>query len=188
MPAMALGAAVSAMAAQNIGAGLWDRVNSITRIGIVQTLVITAALIVALTLADRTVLALFMGGGSPALPIARHIHVLATWNFLLFGVMMVLFGTMRANGAVWIPMIVLAVGMLPVRFGYIFATYHWLHADAIWTSFPVTSFINLVLAIAFYLHGGWKKARMTVGEPNTDECTEEALATREPGGALNPAG
>jgi hypothetical protein len=85
-------------------------------------------------------------------------------------------------------MIVLAVGMLPVRFGYIFATYHWLHADAIWTSFPVTSFINLVLAIAFYLHGGWKKARMTVGEPNTDECTEEALATREPGGALNPAG
>ena len=27
MPAMALGAAVSAMAAQNIGAGLWERVN-----------------------------------------------------------------------------------------------------------------------------------------------------------------
>ena len=92
MPAMALGAAVSAMAAQNIGAGLWDRVGRITRVGIVQTLLITAAMIVALTLADRAVLALFMGGDSPALPIARHIHVVATWNFLLFGVMMVLFG------------------------------------------------------------------------------------------------
>lgn len=189
MPAMALGAAVSAMAAQNIGAGLWDRVSRITRIGIVQTLVITGALILALTLADRTVLALFMSGGSPALPIARHIHVLATWNFLLFGVMMVLFGTVRANGAVWVPLIVLAVGLIPVRFGYIFATYHWLGADAIWTSFPVTSFINLVLAVGFYLHGGWKKARMTIGErPCEEECTEEALATREPGGALNPAG
>ena len=32
MPAMALGAAVSAMAAQNIGAGLWDRVGRITRV------------------------------------------------------------------------------------------------------------------------------------------------------------
>jgi putative MATE family efflux protein len=53
MPAMALGAAVSAMAAQNIGAGLWDRVGRITRVGIVQTLVITAAMILALTLADR---------------------------------------------------------------------------------------------------------------------------------------
>ena len=189
MPAMALGAAVSAMAAQNIGAGLWDRVGRITRIGIVQTLVITAAMIVALTLSDRTVLSLFMSSTSPALPIARHIHVVATWNFLMFGVMMVLFGTVRANGAVWIPLVVLAVGMVPVRFGYIFATYHWLHADAIWTSFPVTSFINLAIAVGFYAHGGWKKARMSVDErPGDDECTEEALATREPGGALKPAG
>ena len=189
MPAMALGAAVSAMAAQNIGAGRWDRVGRITRIGIVQTVIITAVMIVALTLADRAVLALFMGGDSPALPIAKHIHVVATWNFLLFGVMMVLFGTVRANGAVWIPLIVLAVGMVPVRFGYIFATYGWLGADAIWTSFPVTSFINLALAIGFYVHGGWKKARMTLGEqPCEEETTEEALATREPGGALNPAG
>ena len=189
MPAMALGAAVSAMAAQNIGAGLWDRVGRITRVGIVQTLIITAAMIVALTLADRTVLALFMGRDSPALLIARHIHLVATWNFLLFGVMMVLFGTVRANGAVWIPLIVLALGLVPVRFGYIFATYGWLGADAIWSSFPVTSAINLVLAIGFYLHGGWKKARMSVeARPDGDECREEALATREPGGALNPAG
>ena len=187
MPAMALGAAVSAMAAQNIGAGKWDRVSRITRIGVFQTVVITGMLIVALTLADRTVLALFMGGDSPALPIARHIHVVATWNFLLFGVMMVLFGTVRANGAVWVPLIVLTIGLVPVRFGYIFATYHWLGADAIWTSFPVTSLINLALATAFYLHGGWKKARMLV-QPSADECIEEAEATREPGGALNPAG
>ena len=47
MPAMALGAAVSAMAAQNIGAGKWDRVGQITRVGIVQSLLITGALIVA---------------------------------------------------------------------------------------------------------------------------------------------
>jgi putative MATE family efflux protein len=189
MPAMALGAAVSAMVAQNIGAGKWDRVGQITRVGIFQALVITGALIVLMTLADRTVLGLFMGSASPALPIARHIHVLATWNFLLFGVMMVLFATVRANGAVWIPLVVLAVGLLPVRFGYIFATYGWLGADAIWTSFPVTSLINLALATAFYLHGGWRKARMSVEQaPDDDECTEEALATREPGGALNPAG
>ncbi|HEV2595806.1 MAG TPA: MATE family efflux transporter, partial [Sphingomicrobium sp.] len=189
MPAMALGAAVSAMAAQNIGAGKWDRVSTITRSGIGYALLITGGLILALTMADRTVLALFMRGSSPALPIARHIHQVATWNFLLFGVMMVLFGTVRANGAVWIPLIVLTVGLIPVRFGYIFATYHWLGADAIWTSFPVTSLINLALAIAFYLHGGWKRARMTVeSRPEKDECTEGALATREPGGALNPAG
>jgi putative MATE family efflux protein len=189
MPAMALGAAVSAMAAQNIGAAKWDRVGQITRVGIFQSLLITGGLIVLMTLADRPVLALFMGGNSPALPIARHIHLVATWNFLLFGVMMVLFATVRANGAVWAPLIILAVGLVPVRFGWIFATSRWLGADAIWTSFLVSSFVNLVLAAIYYLKGGWRKARLTVAEArDEDECTEEALATREPGGALNPAG
>jgi len=189
MPAMALGAAVSAMTAQNIGANLWNRVNQITRSGIGYTVLITGALIVLLTLSDRAVLSLFMGPDSNALPIARHIHVLATWNFLLFGVTMILFGTVRANGAVWAPLIILAIGLVPVRFGWIYATYDWLGPDALWTSFPVSSFANLALAVAYYLQGGWKKARMTVAPgPGDDECTEEALATREPGGALNPAG
>lgn len=189
MPAMALGAAVSAMAAQNIGARHWDRVGRITRVGIVQSLLITGGLIVLLTLSDRTVLALFMGPESPALPIARHIHVLATWNFLLFGVTMVLFATVRANGAVWAPLIILAIGLVPVRFGWIFATHAWLGADAIWTSFPVSSFINLALSVIYYVKGGWRKARMSVDDlPCEDECIEEAEATREAGGALNPAG
>ena len=187
MPTMALAAAVSAMAAQNIGAGKWDRIGQITRMGIIQSLLITGAMIVVLTLADRAVLALFMGGDSPALPIARHIHLVATWNFLLFGVMMVLFATVRANGAVWAPLLILAVGLVPVRFGYIYATYDWLGADAIWTSFPASSTINFLIAAAYYWQGGWRKARMTV-QPGIDECIEEAEATREPGGALNPSG
>ena len=58
-----------------------------------------------------------------------------------------------------------------------------------WTSFPVTSLFNLTLATAYYLNGSWKKAHMTTEElPCEDECIEEAEATREPGGALNPAG
>ena len=187
MPTMALAAAVSAMAAQNIGAGKWDRIGAITRVGVIQSLLITGTLIVTLTLVDRAVLSLFMGSDSPALPIAEHIHFVATWNFLLFGVMMVLVATVRANGAVWAPLMILAVGLVPVRFGYIFATYGWLGADAIWTSFPVSSTINFLLAAAYYWHGGWRKARMTA-LPGVDECIEEAEATREPGGALSPSG
>ncbi|MCL6698153.1 MATE family efflux transporter [Sphingomonas sp. NSE70-1] len=189
MPAMALGAAVSAMAAQNIGANKWDRVGQITRSGVIYTVAITAVLIVVLTLSDNAVLGLFMGSDSPALPIARHIHMLATWNFLLFGVTMVLFGTVRANGAVWGPLAILCVGLVPIRFGFIFAGYPALDADAIWLSFPVSSAVNLLLAAAFYAHGGWRKAHMRVEDrPSEEECVEEAHTTREPGGALSPAG
>lgn len=187
MPAMALGAAVSVMVAQNIGAGKWERVSAITRSGIGYNLLITGALVVLLAVFDRAALALFLGGGSEALPIAEHIQLLATWSFLLFGVTMILFGTVRANGAVWGPMIILAIGMFPVRLGFALGAYGWLGADALWLSFPISSFANLLMAIGFYLHGGWRKARM-LPPPPAAELEEEALADCEPGGRLNPAG
>ena len=191
MPAMALGAAVSAMAAQNIGAGKWDRVSTITRSAVVFTLVSTGILVALLAVADQPALALFLGSDSPALPIARHIQLLATWSFLLMGVTMVLFGTVRANGAVIGPLIILFIGLVPIRLGFAFGAYRWLQADALWLSFPAGSIANLAMAVGFYLHGGWKKARMEFGEagpPDTQEAIEEALADGEPGGRLNPSG
>src|SRR3954470_7072796 len=192
MPAMALGAAVSAMAAQNIGAGRWDRVSTITRSGVIQALLITGVLVVLLAVADKPALALFLGSQSPALPIARHIQLLVTWSFLLMGVTMVLFGTVRANGSVIGPLIILAIGLVPVRLGFAIGAYPWLQADALWLSFPISSFANIAMAVAFYMQGGWKKARMDIAHaPPVDEqeCVEEALAAApEPGGRLNPAG
>ena len=187
MPAMALSAAASTMSAQNIGAGKWDRVGATTRSGIIYNLIITGLLVVLLAIADRPALALFLGGDSAALPIARHIQLIGTWSFLLFGVTMVLFGTVRANGAVLGPLIILAIGLYPVRLGFALGAYPWLGADALWYSFPVASAANMAMAIAFYLHGGWRKARMRI-PPSAEELIEEAEADAEPGGRLNPAG
>jgi putative MATE family efflux protein len=187
MPAMALAAAASAMAAQNIGAGKWDRVNAITRSAIIYNLMITGVLVILLAIADRPALALFLGGDSAALPVARHIQLLATWSFLLFGVTMVVFGTVRANGAVLGPLIILAIGLYPIRLGFALGAYRWLGADALWLSFPVSSFANMTMALAFYLHGGWRKARMHVAV-DPAEAVEEAEADAEPGGRLNPSG
>jgi putative MATE family efflux protein len=189
MPAMALGAAVSAVAAQNIGAGRWDRVGAITRNGLIFALLLTAALIAILILADRPALALFLGSDSPALPIARHIHVQATWSFLLFAVTLVLFGTVRANGAVIGPLVILAIGFFPIRLGFATLAYPHLGADALWLSFPVSSFANMVLAIAFYRHGGWRRSRAGRPAPiSPEECIEEANAAAEPGGRMKPGG
>jgi putative MATE family efflux protein len=187
MPAMAVGAAVSAMAAQNIGAGRWDRVGRITRSGIVSTIAVTGVMVVLLAIADRPALALFLGGDSPALPIARHIQLLATWSFLLFGIAMVLFATVRANGAVVAPLVILAIGLVPVRLGFAFLAQPWLGADALWLSYPVSTLVNLGLAIAYYKRGTWKQARM-VEQPCEDEMIEEAHAATEPGGRLAPTG
>ncbi|HEV2567710.1 MATE family efflux transporter [Sphingomonas sp.] len=186
MPAMALGAAVSAMAAQNIGAGRWDRVSRIMRSGLTLNVVMTGGLVIALILLDRPALAIFLDPDSPATAIARHIQMIATWNFVLFGMTMVFFGIVRANGAVFAPLIILFVAMFPVRLTFIALARPALGADALWLSFPLASIVTVVLAGLYYRFGGWREARMTV-PPSKEECVEEALGTSEPAGRLNPA-
>jgi Na+-driven multidrug efflux pump len=161
---MAFGAAVSAMTAQNIGAGQWERVGRITGIAIVQVLAITGAMIALFLLFERPALGLFLGVGSPALPIAMHIQWIATWSSLLFGITLVIFGTVRANGAVVVPLIILAIGLLPVRIGFAYLGRDWLGSDALWWSFPASTLTNLLLAVIYFRSGRWKQSRMAVNE------------------------
>ena len=121
-----------------------------------------STMVALLAAADRTVLALFLGHSSPAMPIAQHIQLLGTWGYLLFGVTMVLFGTMRAKGAVIAPLVILAIGLLPLRIGFAALMQPLIGADALWLSLPVASLSNLVLASIYYRRGTWKRQRMTM--------------------------
>jgi putative MATE family efflux protein len=185
MPAMAIGAAVSAMAAQNIGARKWDRVAAITRSGIGYNVAITGAIIVVALLFDRPLLSLFVASDSPVLGLAEHINLLATWGFVLFGVTMVLFGTVRANGAVWGPLAILFTAMFPVRLGAAMLLVPVLGADALWWSFPMGSATTVVLAALYYRHGGWRKGALL---PPDDHGGERSHADVEPAGTLKPVG
>jgi putative MATE family efflux protein len=165
MPALAVGAAVSAMAAQNVGAGLWPRVEAVTRSGIAINLAITAVLIGVVTLADRPMLALFLGGASPALPIARHIHLVASWSFLMFGVTMVIFATVRATGAVVAPLVILAIAMFPIRLGAVFVLKPFMGIEALWWTQPLSSFASMLMALGYYRAGTWRKLSMQTVSP-----------------------
>ncbi|HEY0314782.1 MAG TPA: MATE family efflux transporter [Sphingomonas sp.] len=165
MPALAIGAAVSAMAAQNVGASRWERVNAVTRWGIVTNLAFTAVLLLAVTLVDRAVLALFLGGSSPALPIARHIHLVASWSFLMFGVTIVIFGTVRATGAVIAPLVILAIAMFPIRLGAVFALKPFIGMEALWWTMPLSSLSSMLMALGYYRAGTWRKLHMQTVSP-----------------------
>ena len=185
MPALAVGAAVSAMAAQNIGAGLWERVERITRAGLGFSALLTSLLVVAVLLADRPVMALFLGGDSAALPIARHIQLVASWNFIVFGMTMVLFSTVRANGAVWAPLVMIVVSMYPVRLGFALTLEPRWGAAALWWSFPLGSSANFLMAILYYRFGGWRRGGIVL-PPAPEEAAEHSQTVGEPGGRLHP--
>ena len=156
MPALAISAAVSAMAAQTIGARLFDRLGAITRAGVILNLAMTGMMTALLLLFDRPVLELFLGAHSPSVDLARHIQFLASWSYILFGVTIVLFGTMRAAGTVLPPLIVLGIAMYPGRLGFYQLAHGALGMDAIWLSFPVGSLIAVVLAYGAYRLIPWR--------------------------------
>ncbi|MDF2960625.1 MAG: putative efflux protein family, partial [Paenibacillus sp.] len=60
MPALAIGGAVTSMAAQNIGAGNWDRVNRITWTGVGFNVGLTGLIVVFLLLFNRESVGLFL--------------------------------------------------------------------------------------------------------------------------------
>jgi len=181
MPAMAIGAACSSMAAQNVGAGRWDRVAATTRAGVATNFLLTGLLIAPLVLADRYTLALFLPEGSAALALARHLNHIAVWSFLFFGVTFVIAGVVRATGAVLAPLLILGFALWAVRIPFA----AWLQprtgADAIWWSFPVSSVVAMLLSAAYYRWGGWRRARMLPAQPD-----EVAIPSEVPAGATAP--
>ncbi len=165
MPSFAIGMAVSSMVAQNIGARKWDRVNSTARLGVVYQLVLTTSLVLLIEFLNTRALGLFLPAGSSALAIAVHLNRIGAWSFVFFGISLVLFGVVRANGAVVPPLLILLFTLLGIRFPLAYSLLERWKADAIWWSFPISSLVAVILAIAYYRFGGWREARMMVPAP-----------------------
>lgn len=158
MPAMAIGAACSTMAAQNVGAGLWPRVEATARTGVLFNFLLTGALIAPIILFDRSTLALFLPAASEALEIGRHLNHIAVWSFLFFGVNFVLSGVVRSTGAVLPPLLILAIGMWGIRVPFALWLQPRFGADAIWWSFPVSALCSMLMIMAYYRLGKWRSA------------------------------
>ena len=163
MPAFAVGMAVSAMAAQNVGAQKWDRVRATARVGVLFSVILTGSIVLLIEILDKHALGMFLPPASEALNIGSHINHLVTWSFVFFGVSMVLFGVVRATGAVIMPLVILTFTLLLVRFPAAAILEAKYDADAIWWSFPVSSLLAAVLAVIYYKWGGWRSARMLAG-------------------------
>ncbi|MBU6378664.1 MAG: MATE family efflux transporter [Gammaproteobacteria bacterium] len=165
MPALALGAAVSSMAAQNIGAKQWQRVADTAKFGVLFNLMLTGIPVVLIYLTEGLAISVFLPPGSPALDIAVHMNHIILWSYPLFGISMVLSGVVRAAGAVMAPLFILLVALLIVRtplaeYGF----QHW-GADGVWWSFSVSAIVAALLSTGYYLSGAWRSASMRVGAP-----------------------
>lgn len=171
MPALALSAAVSSMAAQNIGAGLWERVREIARTGVLFNFAMTGAPILLLYLLNHYAVGLFLPAGSPSLDIAVHLNQIVLWSFVMFGIAMVLSGVVRAAGAVVPPLVILFFALWVLRVPLSFWAAGHYGPDGVWWSFALSAFTSMLLTVLYYLHGSWRSARMMTGGAPASEGT-----------------
>jgi putative MATE family efflux protein len=165
MPAIAIGAAASSMAAQNVGAGRWDRVGRIAGTGVLFNFLFGGTLITLISAFNGHILSLFLPADGAALAVSVHLNSIVIWSFLFFGTSIVLYGVVRATGAVVPPLIMLAISLWLIRVPFAFTVLDRWGANAIWWSFPVSSVISMVLAITYYRVGGWRNVRLGLAGP-----------------------
>lgn len=166
MPALAVGASVSSMVAQNVGAGLWARVSRITQVGLLFNVLMTGALVGLIYLFNRHSLGIFLGTDGVAIEIAQHINSVVLWSFILFGFTIVVFGTVRATGAVMAPLVILFVSMWLIRLPFAWQLAPHIGAESIWWSFPLGSVVSVLLAFGYYRFGNWKRSHILPSAPH----------------------
>jgi putative MATE family efflux protein len=179
MPAMALGAAVSSMAAQNVGASRMDRVERVAWIGAGWALIYSILPILSVLAVEHYALRAFLPAGSPALAIAEHINRYALWSFVPFAIAFVFSGVVRATGVVWPPLLAMIAALWGVRIPFAIMLQSRLGADAVWLSFPLGSVVLMVIAIAYYRWGRWRDVRLIRTVPHGENID---LAVTPPGG------
>src|SRR3546814_15861458 len=119
MPAMAIAASISTMAAQCIGAGKSVRLPLIASRGLVIALAMTGVMAVALVLVDHRVLQLFLPANGDAVELAQHLNRVGVFSLILFALTFVPGSIVPANGAVLVPLIILLVSVFPLRLRFI---------------------------------------------------------------------
>jgi len=189
MPAFAVGAAASSMAAQNVGAGRWDRVQRTALAGIAINTLMSGAAIALIWWFERAAFGVFLPGDGGAVDQAVHMNAIVVWAFLFFGVSMVLSGVVRSTGAVIPPLVILFVAFWLVRIPFAYLLLDRLGADAIWWSYPLGSIVSLLLTVAYFRYGNWRNAHMLAARPAAAPAGASAAAEAgaHPSSAASPA-
>ena len=171
MPSNALAASMSAMAAMNIGAGHWHRVELIARRGCTMSFVIACTATGLVYALGDLPLRLFIPEGGEVMAKAWQINLIALWGWIALSASMGLFAVVRANGAMLAPMLIFAVSMWAFRVPFARVLQPVLGEAAIWWSFPFGSVCAALMALAYYRWGGWRRRPLMLAgaQPTPEE-------------------
>ena len=164
LPSNALAASMSAMAAMNIGAGRWDRVDRIALRGCAMSFAIASTVTGLMLALGDAPLRLFIPEGGEVLAKAWQINLIVLWGWIALSASMGLFSIMRANGATLAPMLIFGATMWLLRVPFAWLLEPYLGEAAIWWSFPFGAVCAAAMAVFWYQRGSWRRKPLMMGE------------------------
>lgn len=157
MPAIAMGAAISTTAAQNIGAGKWDRATQACRVGTAIGVSISAVIFVVAQAFPEPILQLFdrnpemIRHGVTYLRVFSYDYLIVPWVFCINGLL-------TGGGHTTFTLFTSALSSLIVRIpaSYLFGVTLSLGLKGVGMGAPAASAVSLLLVIGFLISGKWR--------------------------------
>lgn len=182
LPVLAMGMAVTPMAAQNLGARRLDRVGRIARTGIALNIAMAGGMVLVLQCFSRAVLGLFLPAQPETLQAAQHINAMVAWAFVPVGVTFVLGSVIRASGTAIPPLVILFLALWCIRQPAAVLLMDAWGADALWLSFGLGSVSSMLMSLAYYRWAGWRAAFLPTDAPAAEHAAKRPRKIRR--GAL----
>lgn len=157
MPCVAMGAAISTMAAQNIGAGLWDRALKSCKIGMLIAAAFSFAVFAVAQCFPGEIIRLF---DSNALTIQYGIDYMHTFSFdylfvpFVFCLNSLFVGSGHTTWSLITGLVSSLIGRVPAS--YLFGVALSMGISGVGLGAPVASALSLVMNIVFYISGRWR--------------------------------
>jgi putative MATE family efflux protein len=154
----AVTAAISAMTAQNIGAGRNERIPEIARWGLAISLTIALFFSGTVMLFPDSITALFTR--EPAITaITRHYFRIAGLSYLALAVLFAYQGVLRGAGDTFGSFLMIAFTMIFLRVPlcYLLSHYTFMRETGLWAGISISSFAGALAFSTYYTSGRWKE-------------------------------
>lgn len=157
MPSMSVGLATSALAAQNIGAGKYKRVNETMKWASIMSIAISIFMMILVFVFPRQLLMLFT---DEKIVLDKGVEILKILgiSYIPFGLMWVSNGIIRGAGDTIVTMFISMFTLWFVRLplAYFLSKYTTLASSGIWTAMTISSTLSGITSMAYYRSGRWK--------------------------------
>jgi putative MATE family efflux protein len=178
MPALNIGASVSTLAGQNIGAGKFHRVHQVFRWGILISGAITiTASIIAMTMPAQ-LLRIFLSDPAVIAIGVPYLRIVGA-GYVFFSVMFISNGVINGAGHTFITTIFSLISLWIVRVPL--ATYlsgRMQKPEGIWYAMVISFAVGMMVSVIYYLSGRWKHALK--GGPMADRGVFAGLDSGDP--------